>query len=400
MTTCKVAEVVRVVVGAFLFSSMLVTVPAKAGLVEELEAVVDQNMATHGVPGALVGVWRQGSELAVFEKGVSDVDSGTLMSRLNHMRIASVTKSFTVTRILQLRDQDVLSLDDPISKYVPGVQNGDATLRQLANMTSGIFNYTENPSVVMELVNNPLKTWTDSELVAATAGYTPYFDPGKGWHYSNTNTVLLGMVVTSLTGQSFGQQVTSGILGPVGLSNTSYPSAPTLPTPFSHGYALFGPGAPMVDFTEVSPTAASSSGAMISTLDDLRIWGKELAVGSLLSADSQRERLEMVSTAGGVGPEYDAYGLGIGALDGWVGHTGDFPGFQSLVMHDTANDQTVVILINLSGSGHVPTEMFQQMSGLLAIPEPSAFFLLAASAIILVMVRRKRARRGYWKQNL
>lgn len=367
------------------------SLPLRADLRDQLEAVVDQKMAASGVPGVLMGVWRGNSEIAVFEKGFSQIETSTPISRTDSLRIASVTKSFTVTRILQLQDAGLLSLDDPISDYVPGLQNGQATLRQLANMTSGIFNYTEDASVVTELITNPTKTWTDAELVAAANApvHSPYFAPGEGWHYSNTNTVLLGMVIEAVTGNFYAEEIASGITQPLGLTHTLYPSGNLPPPPHADGYADFGQGP--VNFTEASPTAASASGSLVSKLDDLRIWGEALANGTLLSPESQEDRLAMISLGEGIHPEYDSYGLGIGSLDGWLGHTGDFPGYQSLVMHDPLHDQTVVIMLNLTGAGHLPTEMFREISSLLVVPEPSTTLLLITAALFGTSMRRRQS---------
>lgn len=171
---------------ALLLFLIAMSEPMHAGLYEQLENVVDQKMAETGVPGLLMGVWRGNTEIAVFEKGFSNIHTSEPIDRLDTLRIASVTKSFTVTRILQLRDEGLLSLDEPISNYVTGLQNGNASLRQLANMTSGIFNYTEDPDVVSQLITNPTKNgriWnlltppmlrsTHPILPPAMAGTTP-----------------------------------------------------------------------------------------------------------------------------------------------------------------------------------------------------------------------------------
>lgn len=373
----------------FLFSR-----PALASLPEQIDDIVTRYSLEKNIPGVVVGVWRQGSEITVIEKGFSDLENATPVSRYDHFRIASVTKSFTVTRILQLAQHGHLSLDDPISKYVPGLHNGHATLRELANMTSGIFNYTEDEEFVQEFFSDLTKTWTDQQLVDIANVHNPYFPPGTAWHYSNTNTILLGMVVEQVTGNSLASELETHVFTPAGLSlNTLYPQTDTIPPPFSHGYVDIGEET-YRDVTLASPTSTSGSGALISTIDDLAIWSKILAQGTLLSPEMQDERLQMVSTAGGEGPYYDAYGLGIGTIEGWLGHTGDFVGFQSLVMHDVLHDQTVVILLNLSGSGHLPTEMFLEIAPLLSIPEPSTAALALVLTFLLFALRSSIKKSG------
>lgn len=364
--------------------------PMHGSLTDQLEAVLDQTMAESDVPGIIMGVWRGDTEIAVFEKGVSNVDTQQQINRLQSVRMASVTKSLTVTRVLQLHQTGQLSLDDPISNYVPDLQNGNATLRQLANMTSGIFNYTEDQDLVMELVTNPTKVWTDQQLVDAANAeiHEPYFAPGAGWHYSNTNTVLLGMVIEAVTGNFYADEIVDHITQPLGLDHTLYPDGDFPPAPYVDGYANFGEGPAL--FTEASPTVTSAAGSFVSKLDDLRIWARALAEGTLLTPELQEERLEMIDLPEGVAPEYDSYGLGIGSLDGWLGHTGDFPGYQSLIMYDLIHDQTVVILLNLTGEGHLPTDIFREISPILAIPEPSAAFLVVFIGVAVLWLRRGR----------
>ncbi|HEY8900639.1 MAG TPA: serine hydrolase domain-containing protein [Chthoniobacterales bacterium] len=323
------------------------------------------------VPGIIVGIWGPAGDFTLIRHGTADIATGAPMARANTQRIGSITKSFTVTRLLQLADEGKLSLDDPIDKYVPGLRNGDATLRELANMTSGIFNYTEDQPFIIDFVFHPTKTWTDRQIVAVANRHKPYFKPGDGWHYSNTNTVLLGMVIERVTGNPLRTEITRHLIRPLGLDHTSYPTGVFLPSPFTHGYATLDADVGRVDLTESSPSGSSGAGAMISTLDDIHIWGRSLARGSLISRSAQLERLRMVDSASGVGPFYDRYGLALGRIDGWIGHTADILGYQSLVMHNLVADETVVIFVNASNPDHIPTELFQKMTPLLASAIPS-----------------------------
>lgn len=359
----------------------------RADLTQDLHNVVLHYMNERGIPGVQVGVWRGGSRIVDIEEGVSDLLTGAPMDANNYYKIGSVTKSFTVTRILQLADQGRLNLNDPISQYVPGVQNGSATLRQLANMTSGIFNYTADTAFQTVLGEHPETVWTDTQLWEYANQNEPYYTPGTGpWRYSNTSTVLLGMVVERVTGNSLQQELTDHIVTPLGLGSTSYPdpATRTLPEPSLHGYTFDGLSYEdrSVYFTA---SAFSGAGAMFSTINDLQVWGEALGKGTLLSPEMQQERLNDRVDAGRIpdGPYYDAYGLGIGFIDGWIGHTGDLPGYQDLVLYDPNWDQTIVIAINLSSDTNIPTEMFLDMQGFLQVPEPSPMALAAAAAVLL-----------------
>jgi D-alanyl-D-alanine carboxypeptidase len=156
--------------------------------------------AMRSIPGVIVGVWQDGQPDYVRAFGVQDTATGAPMTPDLFMRIGSNTKSFTTTAILQLVDQGMISLDDPIAMYVPGVPNGDRiTIRHLAGMRSGLFSYTN--SVIPQWPSDPQHQWTAEELLAVSFSQPPLFEPDAEFDYSNTNTVLLGLVVEEVTGQ-------------------------------------------------------------------------------------------------------------------------------------------------------------------------------------------------------
>src|SRR5215213_2380602 len=143
-----------------------------------------------------------------------------------HHRIGSVTKTFTISLLLQAAAEGLLSLDDTIDQYVDGVPNGDEiTLRQMANMTSGIASYSFNEQFQEDLVSDPQRIWRPEELVQFGIADSPAFDPGTEFQYSNTNTVLLGIVLEQVTGKSIGELYRERIIEPLGLQQTSFPNA-------------------------------------------------------------------------------------------------------------------------------------------------------------------------------
>jgi D-alanyl-D-alanine carboxypeptidase len=350
-------------------------------LAQKLRGILIEKMEEFGVPGALAGVWIAGEGNLVIEEGVSDVDTGNPISKRDQVRIGSVTKSFTVTVLLQLVDEGLLSLDDPLEKFFPEIRNSDATVRELANMTSGIFHYTEDTEFVLELLEDLLRKWSPFELVDVADSNVPYFLPGGGWHYSNTNTVILGLIIEQITGNSIGHEIQSRIIEPLGLTGTLYPANPDMPEPFSRGYGLLDPEVGFEDITFSSPTGSAASGAMISKLRDLRKWGEALGRGALLSEETQKERIDSLmpivfdpcddddeNRPKVSCPEYDRYGLGLGELSGWIGHTGDYLGYQALVMFQPERNATVVILINLknfTNPVHIPTDIFVEYAEIL-----------------------------------
>ena len=344
-------------------------------LENSLRGIVSQNQEEFGVPGIVAGVWIPDRGNLIIESGVADLEAGTEIRKEDHFRIGSITKSFTVTVILQLAEAGLVSLDDPVSNYVPLAGNGDATIGELANMRSGIFNYTEDPDFVLGFIQDFLQPYTDQEIVDIGDRNAPYFPHGEGWHYSNTGTVILGMIVEQVTGNPLGQEIENRILKPLELNHTSYPTTPDLPPPFALGYGFD----PIQELSFANPSSASGSGAMISRLEDLKIWGEVLGKGLLLSPDTQAARLASLQPIVFSPcddndpdrpkrncPEYDRYGYGFGEISGWIGHTAEFLGYTALVMYEPNSESTVVILCNIFGTGtHVPTDIFREFAAVL-----------------------------------
>lgn len=342
----------------------------------ELREIVSRYKEEFGLPGVLAGVWIPGKGRLIIEDGLADIETGRPISKADRVRIGSVTKSFTVTVILQLAGEGLLDLNEPVGKYLPDVENSDATIAELANMKSGIFNYTEDAEFVTEFIeSNFLRVWTDQELVDAADRNVPYFPPDGGWHYSNTNTVILGMIVEQVTGHPLGEEIRKRIIEPLGLDGTSYPATPDIREPFAHGYGFD----PLEDISFTDPSSSSGSGAMISRLDDLRKWGKALGKGTLLNAELQAERINSLvpivfnpcddddpDRPKRSCPEYDKYGMGLGEISGWIGHTGEYVGYTALVMYEPKSGSVVVIVTNIFGvAAHVPTKIFKEFAAVL-----------------------------------
>jgi D-alanyl-D-alanine carboxypeptidase len=355
--------------------------PIRADLASDIQSIVEAEMAANSVAGAVVGVWRGGQPVTVFARGFSDIGGGMPMTVADHFRIASITKTFTTTRVLQLADAGRLSLDDPISAYVnlpgSGLLNGTATLRQLGNMTAGFFDYSRDPDFIAAVTAAPLRVWSPLELVELANAKGPNFAPGATWEYSNTHTVLLQMVIEQVTGNSLSQEFQTAFTTPLSLTQTAYPATADLPDPYARGY-LVDSATGAQTLAEVGhPSIFGGAGGIVSTLEDVRVWIEAVGRGDLVSAQSQSERLDLVPLAEGFG-----YGFGVMDAEGWVGHNGSYPpGYQTIALYDPALDQTMVVLANsYSTDGyHFPDEVASQIRPLL-VPEPSTYALLALAA--------------------
>ncbi len=331
--------------------STTATLPTE--LVAELDQAAQASFAEAAAPGAIVGVRTpEGTWTAAY--GDADPEAGTPMEVGMHTRIGSVTKTLTGTLVLQLVEQGELSLEDTIDQYIDGVPNGDRiNLEMLGNMTSGVASYTMSPEFTDVYFADPDAVFTPDQILAVGLGESPIFEPGERFDYSNTNTVLLGMVVEKVTGESIGDVYAEGIFEPLGLDDTVWPGESSdIPEPYPRGFTLQGDTATPDDpsnATHWNPAWGWTAGELISTMDDLLVYDRALATGQgMLDADTQIARLTSF-------PGEAGYGFAVGCVDGWVGHTGELPGYNTSVYHDTDNDTSVVVQVNSDiASGDCP----------------------------------------------
>jgi D-alanyl-D-alanine carboxypeptidase len=320
-----------------------------------IEQIVQGQMASGRVPGMSVGVWVPDRGRFVHAYGTGDVATGAPLLLSDHVRIASITKTFTATEVLRLVDRHLVSLDgDRLSKYVGGVPYGDQiTVRQLLNMTAGVFDYTTDPTFIAKFDANPLLPFTPQDALALIEkpGNRPAFAPGTPgqWQYSDSNYVLLGLIIERVTHRPVRRAIEQDVVGPADLEHTSYPVSPRLPRPFAHGYLNTSAG--LREVTAVNPAVAGAAGAMISTLHDLRVWARVLATGTLLTRETQRQRLQFVDAH--LSPELKTgYGLGLFDIQGFLGHNGAIYGYNTAMFYLPATGATLVVIANESDNSH------------------------------------------------
>lgn len=322
----------------------LATAAPEPAWAAELTGTVSALLPRTTIPGAIVGVWQDGQPAYVQAFGVQDTTTGEPMTPDLYMRIGSNTKSFTTTAILQLVDQGRIGLDEPIETYVPGVPNGDEiTIRQLGMMRSGLLNYAE--ITIPRLASEPQRQWTAGELLAIAFSHPPVFAPGARFDYSNTNTVLLGVVVEQVAGQPIRDFIREHILEPEGLTHTSFPVGAEFSAPHPRGYWRT-PEGELVDTSGWNTSWGGAAGQMVSTLDDLGAWARILATGKLLTPATQRER-ERFLPASDEG-EGVVYGFGMSENNGWRCHVGNVLGFVAYPVYLPAQEMTLVVLLNSS----------------------------------------------------
>ncbi|MFE6870400.1 serine hydrolase domain-containing protein [Kitasatospora sp. NPDC057692] len=321
-----------------------------------LNAALNDLVDSGGVSAALARVGDHGRTLWKGAAGVADRTTGAPATADGRFRIGSVTKTFVSTVALQLVAEGRIGLDDPVERLLPGaVPNGaDITLRQLLGHTSGVFNYTEDdafdtarPDVIEQWLESGRYTrWTPQQLVALANAHPAYFAPGQGFHYSNTNYVLVGQIIERATGRSWQQEVERRVIRPLGLTGTFMPDHATgIPGPHAHGYFDLPTGP--ADVTELDPSMAGASGAGISTTADLNTFITALIGGRLLP------RPQLAAMMAATPQSEGRYGLGLerattdcGVL--W-GHTGGIPGYSTVLY--TSGDLRRQLAVSMNGKG-------------------------------------------------
>jgi D-alanyl-D-alanine carboxypeptidase len=326
-----------------------------------LDAVIPAAMEKASVPGAIVGIWQDGRAPYVRTFGVRDTATRRPMATDLYMRIGSTSKTFTVTAMLMLADRGKLGLDDPIDRYVKGVPSGDQiTLRQLAAMRSGLYDYADDTNP--KLPQQPFRKWTPRQLLEIAFRHPPVFPPGSAFDYSNTNTVLLGMVVEKVSVRSLASFIAQHILKPQRMTRTVFPAGAEFPSPHAHGYFKL-PDGKVVDATDWNPSWGWASGNMISTLDDMRVWARDLAIGKLISPAMKRERDQFLPAP----PEGEGalYGLAIENQNGWIGHNGNIMSYMAYPYYLPSERITMVVLLNSGVDIPGSWAMMQDITGII-----------------------------------
>ncbi|MBT2450819.1 beta-lactamase family protein [Streptomyces sp. ISL-43] len=334
----------------------------------QLDEAVRQVMSETKVPGVTVGLWAPGKGSYLKSFGVADKATGAPMEAGLHVRIGSETKTFTVTALLQQVDKGKIGLDDPIGKYISGVPNGDRiTLRQLAGMRSGLFNFSLDEDFIKKLQADPEQSFAPQQLLDYSFEHPVQFEPGAEFDYSNTNLILLGLVVEKVTGRPLHEVIKQDVLEPAGLRSTIFPTSADMLDPYAHGYTDQTASGKTEDSTHWNPSWAWAAGAMISDLQDLRSWARTLATGTLLTPATQAERLKTTP----MDIPGDGYGLGIFNIQGWIGHNGSIPGYEVLPVHLPEAQATMVIVLNTDSQtdGQEPSTLFGEAVTSIVTPD-------------------------------
>jgi len=328
------------------------TMPQKTAA--SLQSVLDADVNRLGVPGIQVAIQDADGSTWYGVSGTIDPHRHIPIQQDHILRIGSATKTFTAVVILQLVEEGRLGMDDKLANWFPDFPNAQTvTVRDLLSHRSGIYEILENPAVRFSLFF-PKKIWQPQELVDIAVQEKPH-ELGK-YYYSNTNYILLGLIAEQITGQEVAMLYRQRIFEPLGLQNTWFVPYETTPANLISGYdrdLIPLPGLYKLKSNSVSAaTAAFTSGAMVSTAEDLLKFYAGLFSDELLSPASL-EAMTIFYAASDLGtPQLTGYGRGLFRLEingevVWA-TLGEFIGFMTMAAYSPSEHDAVAIIGNLS----------------------------------------------------
>ncbi len=320
----------------------------------EIQAEMDDLTAT-GLPTGMV-VWIDAPEYQFAgASGFADLMDNIPMSPEGAFRIGSITKMFTATVIIQLAENGVLTLDDPLALWLPDVADqlpyGDQiTLRHLLTHTSGLFNIVEHEAYWADIFTEAVIDEDTGILTLDCVQRDPHdtlaryvygkdanFEPGARWSYSNTNYTLLGMVIEKATAMPLAEAYRTHIYEPLGMASTFLDCYEDSVIDVVHGYTVFEDATS--DLTELHESVGWSAGGIVSTASDLIAFARGLFGEALF--DDPESLVAMTTPAPG-----SSYGLGITIQARYMGHAGYIAGFRTVLNYAPEFDTVVVILYN------------------------------------------------------
>ena len=343
-------------------SAQTIAEPAKQNLQQKLQSNLDEWHKSGKFAGATVGVCLADGNCFGLATGYSDRDAKTPMKPDDLMLAGSVGKTYVAVVALQLVKEGKINLDDKIEKYLgqekwfsrlPNAK--DITVRQLMNHTSGLIRYEFKDQFTKDLTANPDKVWKPSELVSYLFDEKAPFEAGKGWDYSDTNYIVLGMIIEKVTGRTYYELAKKNLLKPLKLKHTK-PQDRRKIKDLIQGYAgednPFGGKDKVLENGKfiINPQFEWTGGGMVSNSEDLARWAKFMYEGKAFDKSLLPEMLEGVS-APMLGKDAK-YGLGViirPTTKGITyGHSGFFPGYITDMIYFPEEKIALAVQVNSS----------------------------------------------------
>ena len=311
-------------------------------------------------PGATAIVVKDDEVLFLGARGMADLELGVPLNPDHVFRLGSITKQFTATSIMLLEQKGKLTVDDLITKHLPGYPtNGyEITIEHLLTHTSGIFSYTSIPGYMMG--NEIRADLSTEELVDVFDDLEMDFGPGERWSYNNSGYVLLGAIIEKVSGQSYADFVEENIFEPLGMNNSHYGGSQLVPGRAS-GYQAIEDGYTNAPF--LSMTQPYAAGSLLSTVGDLARWNAGLFGGELLTAESVARMTTEFTLNNGEGTGY-GYGFSVREINGAhvIDHGGGIHGFSTYALWMPEAGIYVAVLCNNPDNQTGPNYVVRQLA--------------------------------------
>jgi D-alanyl-D-alanine carboxypeptidase len=303
--------------------------------VRRLDGAIAKQMREDDLPGVVLGVWVPGEGRYVVARGKANLKTGEKRDIDDPFRIGSITKTFVATVVLQLIEEGKLSKSDKLSEWYPDFPNAEKiTVDDLLRMQSGIVGPEGEPEQYR----------STEEVIEASAKQGILFGtPGQRTEYSDINYILLGEIISKVSGNDTGDQIAKSILEPLGMKDTVYPTNNDLPGDLQ-GYTLDFSTGELKEAPSLPLAPVGAAGAMISDVSDLKTWAEAVCTGKLLETETQKARLQTKPLSGESGPLQ--YGEGIMRVGEFCGHSGRQPGFSSAMWYLPQKDATIIVSVN------------------------------------------------------
>ena len=337
----------------FNFTDSSLTNPSRAAY----QSVLD-NMTHRGVVGVTMSVYHPQTGLWLGASGKADLHNRVTMQPCNISRVGSTVKMFTATTVLLLAEEGKFGLDDKISDYLSGdiidkIENADkATIRQLLQHSSGIYNYIQNQKFQTASLNDLIREWKPNDLLKYAYHQKSYFKPGEDVRYSNTGYIMLGKLIEHIEGKPFYNVFEEKIFGPLNLTKTQFAAADPVPDGIVRGYIDLYSNLQIIESTYFSGwDYYTADGGLISNPADMSVFFQALMNGQIINSASLNQMLTW-KTPNEKDPDFFpiAYGLGIFKIETPQGtaymHSGDAIGYYANMLYFPDNGVTIVYAAN------------------------------------------------------
>jgi len=316
------------------------------------------DMTSNGVVGVTMSVNHPSTGIWIGASGIADLHNNVAMKPCNISRFGSTVKMFTATTVLKLAEEGKLSLDHKISDYFQGDvinknENADkATIRQLLQHSSGIYNYIQNSKFQTASLNDLIKEWKPDDLLQFSYNQKAYFDPGEDVRYTNTGYIMLGMLIEKIEGKPFYKVFEDKIFTPLGLTMTRFAATNPVPDGIVRGYIDLYSKLQVIESTYFSGwDYYTADGGLISNPYDMNIFFQALMAGEIINSNSLNQMLTW-QTPKKIDTDFFpiSYGLGIFKIETPAGiaymHSGDAIGYYANMLFFPSDSTTIVYAVN------------------------------------------------------